>query len=405
MKYKAKTEMTSNNSTGPIKICHIATSHASIGNLFRGQHRFFNDHGFEVWAVSGPGPIAERAVEQEGIHFHPIKIKRSMDIWGDLKFLVKLIRFLRKEKFDIVETSTAKAGMIGMIAAWLVRVPVRIYTIRGAWYEKYTGIARKLASMTVSIPCALAHRVFSISQELLDMDVDEGVVKPEKVLVIANGSSNGVDTERFCHNEKTIAAGEQIRKEHNIPLDALVIGFAGRASIEKGVCELVEAFEKLDRKYAGKLFLMFVGGFDYMGGMIPQQLFDKLKVNNRVKCIDMVDDIENYYAAMDILAMPSYREGFGNVNIEAAAMGVPVVASNIYGCRESVSDGQSGILVEAKNSQALYEGLKRLIEDTDFRKQLSTSARQWVVENFDSDIVWAGLLKEYLKLYRQKRSC
>ncbi|MCK4783750.1 MAG: glycosyltransferase, partial [Desulfobacteraceae bacterium] len=250
----------------PVRICHIATSHYSIGGLFRGQHKFFAENGFEVWGVSNPGPTAERAVREERLHFYPIDIKRSMAMWGDLKFLVKLICFLRREKFDIVETGTAKAGMIGMIAAWLVRVPIRVYTLHGAWYEQLRGIKRKLASLTALIPCALAHRVLVVSHELMEMDIREHVIHPSKACVIHHGSCNGVDTERFSRSEKTIGAGQRIRARWQIPRDALVLGFVGRASIGKGVCELVEVFQRLGEKYRDKVYLLLVGPFDYMGG-------------------------------------------------------------------------------------------------------------------------------------------
>lgn len=385
----------------PIRLCHIVTSHYSIG-LFRGQIKFFNDNGFEVWGVSAPGPVAERTVQEEKLHFHPIDIKRTLDIWGDLKFFFKLCWFLRRQKFDIVESGTAKAGMLGMVAAWLVGVPARVYTLRGVWFEHMKGLKRKIVSLSGWIPCTLAHKIFVICHELREKAIREGVISAEKSCVIGYGSSHGVDTERFSRNDRTIAAGKKIRGTLQIPQDAFVVGFVGRASIEKGVRELAEAFDKLHSRYGNRLHLLFVGIFDYMGGMLPETVIRYLKGHPCIKCVGMVDDVENYYATMNLLVMPSYREGFGNVNIEAAAMGVPVVASDIYGCRESVANGYTGILVEPKNTEALYQGIVKLIEDEPLRRQIAENGPKWASEHFDCHKVWQGLLREYLELYRKR---
>lgn len=385
----------------PIRICHIVTSDKSLGGIYCGQHKYFAEHGFEVWGVSSPGLGVERAVKEEGLNFYPIQISRSMDIWGDIKYFIRLLIFLRRQKFDIVETGTAKAGMIGMIAAWLVGVPVRVYTLRGAWYESLKGWRRRVASLTVWIPCSLAHRVFVISKELMEMDIREKVISPDKSCVVYHGSSNGVDIGRFSRNEETCKAAERIRVELKIPKDSFVIGFVGRASVEKGVREIAEAFEKLHYKYKDKLYLLMVGGFDYMGGALSETTVSYLRQHPYIRCINHVKDVQNYYALMDLLVMPSYREGFGNVNIEAAAMGVPVVASDIYGCRESVNNGHTGILVRPKSAEALYNGLIRLIEDKALRAKLSAEGPSWAEKYFDSRKLWQELLMEYLNLYEK----
>lgn len=385
----------------PIRLCHIVTSHYSIG-FYRGQIRYFNDNGFEVWAISGPGPVADRIVSEEGLHFYPVDIKRSIGPLGDLKFLFKVFWFLRREKFDIVETGTPKAGLIGTIAAWLARVPIRVYTLHGAWYESMRGIKRKLASLTVSIPCALTHRIIVVSREVMEMDIREHVINPKKACLINQGSCNGVDTERFSQNDKTIAEGKKIRDTWQIPQDAFVMGFVGRASIDKGCRELTEAFKRLHAIYGDKLYLLIVGIFDYMGGALPETVLQYLKGHSHVKCVGMVDDVENYYAAMDIMVLPTYREGLPTVIIEATAMGVPVVATNVYGCREALADGYTGILVEPRNADELYEGLVKLIEDEPLRKKLAENGPNWAKEHFDCHKVWQWLLKEYLRLYQKK---
>jgi glycosyltransferase involved in cell wall biosynthesis len=346
--------------------------------------------------------VADKSVREEGLHFYPVDIKRSMGPLGDLKFLIRIFLFLRREKFDIVETATAKAGMIGMIAAWLARVPIRVYTLHGAWYEQWKGFKRKIAALTVFVPCALAHRVFVISREIMEMDIHEHILNPAKASLINQGSCNGVDTERFSRNKKTIAAGKRIRDFWQIPQDAFVMGFIGRASIDKGIRELAEAFKRLHSIYGNKLYLIMVGIFDYMGGMLPQDVIQYLKGHSNIKCVGAVDDVENYYAAMDLVVLPTYREGLPSVLLEAAATGVPVVATDIYGCRASMADGLTGILVEPRNVDALHEGIVKLIENEPLRKQMAENAPNWVKERFDCHKVWQWLLKEYLQLYQKK---
>ena len=387
-----------NDSKKKIRICHITTSDVSLANLFRGQHRFFLENSFDVWGVSAPGALAERAVREEGIKFFPVDFCRSMSVCADLRCLFRLIRFLRRESFDIVEAGTGKAGPIAMVAALLAGVRNRVFTLHGVWYDEYRGLKRLLASMVDKIACVCARRVFVVSHELRQRYIDHGLLESSKAFVIRYGSCNGVDVNRFSRNKDTLAAAVRIRNELSIPDSAFVLGFVGRASINKGIRELAAAFQKLQETPDDNIYLLIVGPFDYMGGATPKHIIDYFEDSDRVECVGMVDDVENYYAAIDLLVLPSYREGFGNVNIEAAAMGVPVVATDICGCRESVSDGHTGILVEPKNSQALYNAIVTLIGDRSLRDRLAANGPQWVAERFLSEDIWEGFLRQYLDL-------
>jgi len=312
---------------------------------------------------------------------------------------------LRKIKPDIVHSHTPKGGLLGTITAWLARVPIRIYHARGLPFEGATGNKRKLLKLTEKISCGLAHRVFCNSQSNLDVIVDEELCPANKITMLHNGSSNGVDAINLFKPFETDDVRNKIRAELNLPLDSIVIGFVGRIVHDKGINELIEAWQVL-RNECPNCRLLFVGKFEEQDAVLPET---KQAINNdeRIDFADFVkskQDMPSLYAAMDILVLPSHREGLPNVILEAGGIGLPVVSTFASGCRDAVLDGETGTLVPVNDSKALMSAIKQYIDDSSLRAQHGQAARAHILHKYKPADIWKAMLAEYHNLLRLSES-
>jgi len=385
----------------PIRLCIIVTAAMTLHHLYRGQFAYLRSCGIDVVGIAGPGPEHER-VRAEGVTTHVIPMVRRPSLLKDAAALVRLWWFLLWHRFDIVHVSTPKAGLLGALAAVLSGHWRLVYTLRGRAYENMTGARRAVMSMFEWLVCTLARRVVPICRELGEVIVREGLCRAAKIRLIGAGSSNGVDLQQFSLRGDVVARGAAIRREFNIGDDALVILAVGRIRRDKGINELAEAFAE---QAAGddRLHLLLVGT-DEPEDPISEAARQLLQTHSRVHRLEWMDDPAPAYAAADIVAFPTYREGFGNVALEASAMHRPVVASDIMGCREGVANGVSGLLVPVREAAALRNGLKRLIDDPPLRRRLGEQGRRRVEREFRSELVWQGLVAEYRRLVDKDQS-
>ena len=383
-----------------IRLLHITTIPQALGFLI-GQVGYMKSQGFEVNALSSPGKLLDRFANAEQVPVYSVRMIRRITPLRDLVAIFQLWQQLRIIRPQIVHTHTPKGGLLGMIAAWLAQVPVRIYSIHGLPLMTATGYRHILLRWSEKASCFLAHQVFCVSHSVRKVVVVEGLCSASKVKVLANGSFNGVDaTDRF--NPKNI--GEHIRlkvrRKYGIPDDALVLGFVGRIVRDKGLVELVEAWKILCEEFP-TLYLLVVGQFE-LEDSVPSEVEKLLRTNPRICLTGQVDDIPPLYAVMDVVALPSYREGFGLVAIEASAMALPVVATNIPGCVDAVQDGVTGILVPPRDAQALTEAIYKYLHDPAQRRQHGQAGRERVLRDFRREPIWKAMHQEYVCLLHQK---
>jgi glycosyltransferase involved in cell wall biosynthesis len=359
-----------------------------------GQASFMRRSGFEVHAIASPGDALQAFGEQEEIAVHAVAMTRSITPAQDLRALWRLWRVLRRIRPRIVHAHTPKGGLLGMLAAWLVGAPVRIYHMRGLPFVTATGLRRRLLRAVEGLSCSLAHRVLAISHSTRAIAVEEGICDPGKIRVVLGGG-NGVDADRrFVPNGD--ATRSSTRARHGIPADALVIGFVGRLARDKGVVELARAWERI-RETDPRVHLLLVGPLEEENA-VPADVVAGLQGDARVHLTGLDWETPPLYSAMDVVALPTYREGFPNVPLEAAAMALPLVATRIPGCVDAVLDGVTGTLVPPRDASALAAALLRYLADPALRARHGEAGRRRVLADFRREAIWEALREEYRSL-------
>jgi glycosyltransferase involved in cell wall biosynthesis len=340
---------------------------------------------------------------QTGATAHVVDMSRQITPLADLGSLWRLVRLLRRLRPDVVHGHTPKGGLLAMIAAWLCRVPLRVYHLHGLPMVTATGVRRRLLRWCECVACRLAHQVFCVGFALREVARAEELARPDKLAVLLNGTINGVDADG-AFNPARLPAGirEQVRAEQGIPLDAPVVGFVGRRVRDKGVAELAEAWKCLRADYP-QLHLLVVGP-EEPHNPLPAEIERLFRSDERVHCTGEVKitDVPRYYRAMDVLVLPTYREGFSTILLEAAAMELPVVATRVPGCVDAVQEEETGILVPVRDARALAEALRRYLNDSDLRRRHGQAGRPRVLRDFRPEDMSEAIHREYLRLLRDR---
>jgi len=367
--------------------------------LLRGQLAFMRNQGFEVTAIASPGPELADVKRNEGVNTIAVPMERELSPLRDLVSLFKLYFVLRKLRPQIVHAGTPKAALLGMVAAWALRVPVRIYALKGLRLETTRGSKYHLLRLAERITSGCATRVFCESPSLRAVYLAGGFTSAAKATVIGQGLPNGVDIQRF---QQAVDATEQIaelRARLGIPPGAKVIGFVGRFVKDKGIAELYDAFDSISEQYPEARLLM-VGDFE-TGDPVPVEYAQKITEHPRIIRTGFVPDVAPYYPLMDLLAFPSYREGFPNVPMEAAVAEVPTVGYRATGTIDAVQDGITGTIVPCGDTPALRAALWRYLEQPELLRQHAQAARERVEREFRREPIWELLLAEYRQLLEQ----
>jgi lipopolysaccharide/colanic/teichoic acid biosynthesis glycosyltransferase len=349
--------------------------------------------------VSAPGKLLNEVSFPEGAASVAIPMEREIRSFQDLVSLWKLYRALRTARPDVVDVSTPKAGLLGSVAAFLARVPCRVYTMRGLRLETAAGLKRALLWATEWIACRCSHRVVCVSPSLRERAIGFNLVSPEKATVLEKGSG-GVDARRFSPADRSAAETENLRSMLGIPTGAPVLGYVGRFVKDKGIRELVEAFQRLHATYP-ELHLLLVGDFE-PGDPVEPEVRRYIEAGPAIIRPGFVSDTAPYYRLMDVLALPTHREGFPGVPLEAQASGVPVVTTTATGAVDSITDGVTGFLVPVGDTNALTNAVGKLLADPELRVRMGNAGRMRVERDFRLEVIWSAMGRLYRDLMAEK---
>lgn len=378
------------------KLFRITTVPISLEKLLENQLRFMTAH-YDVTIISSDKSHLEKVGASQQTATYAVEMTRKITPLRDLKAVWNLYKFFKKEKPFIVHSHTPKAGIVAMMAAKLAGVPNRLHTVAGLPLLEAKGTKRKILDLVEKLTYACATKVYPNSRGLLDIIKENRYCRDAKLKVLANGSSNGIDTSHFDPGLFSEQQKEELQMELGFSEDDFVFIFVGRLVKDKGINELIVAFEKLHGQYP-KVKLLLVGDYETdLDPLLPQTL-DKIQNSRFMVHTGFMYDVRPYLNISNALVFPTYREGFPNVVLQAGAMGLPCIVTDINGCNEIIEEGKNGLIIPVKDSDAIFKAMQRLYSDKNLYISLQNAARQSIVSRYEQQVVWEAILAEYKKL-------
>ena len=378
------------------KLIRITTVPISLGGLLQGQSKFMSQF-YEVVGISSDKENLEKVGAKEEIRVIPVNLTRKITPIQDLKALITLYKILRKEKPFIVHSHTPKAGTIGMMAARMAGVPHRLHTIAGLPLVEATGLKRVLLNAVEKLTYSCATKVYPNSVGLQEIVLDHKFTNSKKLKVIGHGSSNGIDTSYFDPSLYSTATKLELRKKLKLTDDDFVFVFVGRLVGDKGINELIAAFKKILEEHTNVQLLLVGNPEEELDPMLPETEEFIFK-SDKVIATGWADDVRPYFAISDCLTFPSYREGFPNVVMQSGAMGLYSIVSDINGCNEIVKEGVNGTIIPTKNTEALFNAMKHVLDNKEKFATEKGVYREMIKKRYERSFIWNELLKEYQEL-------
>lgn len=363
------------------KIIRATTVPMSLNAFCNGMLKELSEK-YEVVALSSPGPEIPIIEKREGVRTIKVPMERHISIVKDINALIKMIGVFRKEKPTMVHSMTPKAGLLCMIAGWMTHVPVRIHTFTGLVWPTETGLKRMILMLTDKLTCACATHIIPEGEGVKN-DLIAGKITKKPLKVLGYGNVKGIDMDKCSRRPEVMNIAEKLRKE-----DCFTFLYVGRVVRDKGINELCSAFEKIHNDYPESR-LILVGPYEDALDPISE---NSRKIISESEAIETVgaksgDDLFAYYAASDCFVMPSYREGFPNTVLEAGAMSLPSIVTDINGSREIIIEGENGLIVPSHDSNALFEAMLQMMNDKDAREKMASNARKMIADRFEQGFV------------------
>lgn len=377
------------------KIIRVSTKAISLNCLLKGQ-LFFLNQNYDIIGVSGEDHHLKEVREREKINTISIEIHREISLFCDLLSLYKLYLLFKKEKPLIVHSISPKAGLISMLAGKMAGVPIRMHTYTGLIFPSKTGFLKKILIMMDKVMCYCATNIYPEGQGVKN-DLIQYKITNKPLTILANGNINGIDLLHFNPLLFSKSENLKLKKELGITPEDFVFIFVGRLVGDKGINELIKAFSQIaSEKPNVKLILL--GFFESDLDPLSSETMSTIKSNNSIVSIGYKSDVRPYFSISDVLVFPSYREGFPNAVIQAGAMGLPSIVTDINGCNEIIVEGKNGTIIPIKNTNSLYKSMNKMLEDQDYRIYLQQNARNMIINRFDNIQVWKAILAEYKRL-------
>lgn len=378
------------------RIVYIVTASLAGQKLLRGQLRYFREQGHDVHLITGDSEHVASIAENEGVPVHVVPMARDIAPGSDWRSYRALKAKLKDLQPDLVNASTPKAGLLGMMAAQSLRVQARVYVLRGLRLETLSGWKAWVSRVAERRAASCAHRVVCVSPSLRNLAVRHGFVVEHKAVVIGQGSSNGVLVDRFSPTQERLEAAAALRERLQIPADAVVIGFVGRFTRDKGMGELLEAFTAAQAKEP-RFALLLVGDHE-PGDPVGEATRKAIAETPRVFHAGFLQDTAPAYFLMSALCLPTYREGFPNAPIEAAAAGIPCIATDATGAVDAVVDGVTGWVVPVRDAPALATAMLEVVRDPTKALALGKAGQERALSVFPPTRIWEGLGTLYAEL-------
>ncbi len=380
-----------------MKLIRITTVPISLKTLLKGQHRFMFQNGFEVIGVSSSGKDLQDVERNETIRVAVLEMTRTISPISDLKSLWEFYALCKRERPTIVHSHTPKAGIVGMLGAKLAGVPVRLHTVAGLPLMEATGMKRKILDFVEKITYRCATKVYPNSRGLYDFILANNYTEKEKLQVIANGSSNGIDTTYFDSDIIPVTQRRELELQLGIQPNDFVFVFVGRLVGDKGINELISGFTHLKPETLS-LKLLLVGSLEGELDPLQPETLKVIETHPNIISVGFQSDVRPYFAISDCLVFPSYREGFPNVVMQAGAMGLPSIVTDINGCNEIIVEGENGTIIPVKNVAAIVQAMQKMCSDIAYYNQLRQNARRMIQSRYEQRVVWEALLEEYKRL-------
>lgn len=375
-----------------IKVIRTSTIPHSLNTLLKGQLKFLNQY-FEIIAVSGAHPKLFELIEREGVRVNDISMNRKISLINDIKSLFRLYVYFKKEKPIIVHSITPKAGLLSMLAAKFAGVPVRMHTFTGLIFPTAEGNKKKILIVMDRLLCWAATNIYpegnGVKKDLISYKITNKTLH-----VIANGNVNGIDIDYYSLNNFSKENIEQLKNDLGFKKEDFIYIFVGRLVKDKGINELIESFKRLNDN---NIKLLLVGGFDNNIDPLNPETIQEIKNNNNILYQGYQKDIRPFLAISNALVFPSYREGFPNVVMQAGAMELPAIVTDINGSNEIIQTGNNGIIIPSKNINRLRDAMKELKNNKELYQLLKSNSRPMIKNRYQQNVVWEALLEEYNK--------